>query len=68
LADVNERRACLYALQDRVAARVASLIANAMNGDYGHRARGGLGVASLGRDTLHAFGVLNVLPATRMHS
>ena len=61
LAFVNDRRSKLYALRVPGRSGTGVLIRGALRGDYGARARGGLGLSSLGRDLLHVLGVLRAL-------
>ena len=61
LARVNDARADLYAVGKPGPALLATTIAHAARGDYGRRARGGLGGSSLGRDLMRSFGLLEPL-------
>ncbi len=68
LAAANELRADLYAAGTSVTSMPWNLMRSAAVGNYGPRARGGLGIASFGRDVAYALGVLNLLSTRRSHS
>ena len=61
LADVNERRAALYARPRRRREVLPLLIASSVRGDYGSRGHGALGLSSLARDSLYAVGLLGAV-------
>jgi hypothetical protein len=61
VAETNDRRAQIYALENAPGQAIGKLTANGFRGDYRRRSRGGLGIASFFRDSLHCTGVLDLL-------